>query len=77
MVPKDLRKSLKKKFAVVFVTVYGLCRVPEIESYILSWGHGVFGRKKIVFSGGLFHEALYQSSGSSFRAFSVRTTKES
>ena len=29
-----------------FLGVYRLCRVPKIKSYILSWGHSVFGRKK-------------------------------
>ena len=45
-------------FAVAFVTAsdamdflggYRLCRVPEIKSYILSWGHSVFGKKKYFF----------------------------
>ena len=58
------------------VLVYGLYHVPEIKSRSLSWGHSVFGRKEYLFSGGLSLEAIYQSSGSSFHAFFVKTTKE-
>ena len=47
---------------------YRLCHVPEIKSYILSWGRSVFGRKNF-FSGGSSLGAIYRSSGSSFRAF--------
>ena len=48
------------------------------KSYILSRGHSVFQRKKFFFfSGGLSFEAIHQSSGSSFRDFFVKTTKES
>ena len=65
-----------------FFGVYRLCRVLEIKSYILSWGHSVFGRKNFFsffpfFSGGLSLEAIDQSSGSSYRALFVKTTKES
>ena len=36
-----------------------------------------FNKEEILFSRGLSLEAIYQSSGSSFRDFSVKTTEES
>ena len=45
------------------------------KSYILSRGHSVFQTK--IFSGGLSLEAIHQRSGSIFRDFFVKTTKES
>ena len=51
-----------------------LCRVPEIKFYILGWGHGVLGGRKKC-SVGLSLEAMYQSSGNSFRAFFVKTPR--
>ena len=36
-----------------------------------------FSKEEFFFSGGLSHEAIHQSSGSSFRDFFVKTTKES
>ena len=36
-----------------------------------------FSTEEIFFSGGLSIEAIHQSSGSSFRDFFVKTTKES
>ena len=47
-------------------TKWSYLKVPEIKSYILSWGHSVFRGKKYFFSGGLSLEARDQSSGSSF-----------
>ena len=53
-----------------------LSEFPEIKSYILSQGYSVF-RRKNFFYGCLFTEAIHQSSGSRFRDFFVKTTKES
>ena len=64
------------RHGILLCFVYRLCRVPEIKSYILSWEHSVFGRKFFFFSGGLSLEAIYQSSGSSFRACFVKTAKD-
>ena len=63
-------------FVCLFVLFTDLCRVPKIKSDILRWGQ-CFWKEDFFFPGGLSLEVIYQSSGNSFRAFFVKTTKES
>ena len=85
---RDFRSSLnsgshKKKFVVAFMTAsdatffLGFTDCVVLLKKFYEVGDTVFLEGRNIFSGGSSLEAIYQSSGSSFRAFFIKTTKES